>query len=75
MKLSEYIFCMQADLIKHSLIWFTFTLLEWPQEKFITPPTAFWKCVIFGMCIWDTVMAKIMHANRLQWFLIYEHKK
>ena len=28
-------------------------------EDFFTPPTAFWKCVSEGMCIWDTVMAEL----------------
>ena len=37
----------------------SFILLDCPQKNFFTPPTAFWKCVFEGMCIWDIVMAEL----------------
>ena len=50
---------MKAELFKAKFnLIFTFILLDWTQKNFFTPPTAFWKCVFEGMCIWDTVMAE-----------------
>ena len=55
----------------------TYILLEWSQKNFFTPPTAFWKWVFEGMCIWDTVMAKLGTGviNNDSWFMGIKNRK
>ena len=53
------IFCMQAELFKTKFNLMSLSFYSNDQKNFLTPPTAFWKCVFEGMFIWDTVMAEL----------------
>ena len=49
----------------------SFYSIDHKKKNFFTPPTAFWKCVFEGMCIWDTVMAEVGMeiSNKDSWLM------
>ena len=65
------IFACKLNYFKQSSIWCHFHSTRMTTEEFFTQPTAFWKCVFEGMCIWDTVMAKLGMGiiNDDSWFM------